>query len=457
MRVTLFEYATLCSEAAPSSIKRRAAGIVPAARFAALRQFDLRRARESVTGHRDPRYATILDWDESGTWARARQWVGVMQVEGLQVEVLPKIDRGDDETNTSRSSLVAMLTYAGVVPLRDRALAALDAADLPLLEWLIERFARMLWAELRCGLPKAYTSRTGALGCVRGRIDLPQQLVRFPGRADRLVCEYDELADDTPLARILRATVELLRQTTRSLESHRLLTRCFALLEHVRRAPLTTQLVDRFSPTRHTTRFEPIIELCRLFAAGQSTASRAGDVSGFALFFDMNRVFEDYAVGLVKRHVMTEESARGWSFRPQGVGRKLPLLRRCDTNRARLALSPDLLFEHDSRSASFVIDTKWKLLGDGAHDAPAREDLYQMFAYAVAYGARTVTLLYPDIGAECFSYEILPRSDQDFGRIIIAYLPIPTSGDSFAACIEPSARVMASLVRDEMERALGVM
>ena len=81
----------------------------------------------------------VFSWSDGST--RTTQWVGVIQVPGLQVEVLPKIDEADlngkDEKETqARSNLLYMLSVAGQVPVRERDVARLASRKASLSETL---------------------------------------------------------------------------------------------------------------------------------------------------------------------------------------------------------------------------------------------------------------------------------------------------------------------------------
>ena len=77
------------------------------------------------------------------------QWVGVIQVPGLQVEILPKIDEADlngknEKETQARSNLLYMLSVAGQVPVRERDVARLASRKASLSETLAAIFADRL-------------------------------------------------------------------------------------------------------------------------------------------------------------------------------------------------------------------------------------------------------------------------------------------------------------------------
>src|SRR5438046_1429266 len=109
----------------------------------------------------DSRLATggagsIFDWSHPH-YITAKNWVGVVQVRSLTIEILPKVDApaactSADSDGTTQSNLLYMLVTAGYVPARDRGVADLRTERLPLLEALILLFANRLVQELQRGM-----------------------------------------------------------------------------------------------------------------------------------------------------------------------------------------------------------------------------------------------------------------------------------------------------------------
>mgnify|MGYP002281427069 FL=1 len=68
-----------------------------------------------------------------------------------------------------------------------------------------------------------------------------------------------------------------------------------------------------------------------------------------------------------------------------------------ETGRGRLLMRPDISFLDENKRPLIMFDAKWKLI-DNADPLAALSaaDLYQMSAYASAYGCSTIMLLYPE-------------------------------------------------------------
>ena len=307
---------------------------------------------------------------------RAGQVVGVLSVPGASVEILPKID-GED--GAVRRSLTRMLAIALGISVADRDTSSMAIQREDLLEVLVRLFAERLLASVRRGLPHRYRRLEEDLAVLRGKLDIRRQLLRHTTRADRLACAYDELSVDTPLNRVLRAAVQRLAAATRTAENRRRLGELAARLDFVGES--TDPLREPVRLDRTNVEFHRLHALARLFLAEDWQGTTAGGEEGFALLFAMNDLFEAF-VGRCMQAALAPRSVR---------------LQRHDRHaleegpRSIFGLKPDIVVDGD-----IVVDTKWKRLDPGKPNlGVAQSDVYQMLAYARAYSARHLVLLYP--------------------------------------------------------------
>ena len=330
-----------------------------------------------------------LSW--SLRYGSVGQWVGVMNVPGLQLEILPKLDVHDDEAGVAliRRNLLHMLGVAGMVPIRQVDLARLSQRKAPLTEILIRIFAHRLQAELQRGLDRRYVHREDDIRAFKGKLLVDVQVRRFAARKERFHCRFDEFSADTPMNQVFRAVCRLLMTTTRAAHTAESLRRCLLLMSDVSNREVTVADVDRIVIDRKSERFADILGFCRLVLSGRSPTADAGDLVTYSLLFDMNQVFERFIANFMRRHVIP--SFPDTRILAQARGNRRPLVRDV-RHRGAAWLKPDLLLLRGGRA--LVIDTKWKALASSTR--PTSSDLYQLFAYTKRYASRRSVLLYPD-------------------------------------------------------------
>ena len=310
---------------------------------------------------------------------KAGQVVGVLSIPGRSVEILPKIDGEDGDV---RGALIHMLSVARGLRIADGELAALDTQRRDFLELLARLFADRLRAAVRRGLPRRYAEREEDLGMLRGRLDVKRQFTHLAVRPDRLACRFDELSEDTPLNRVLKAAVMRLARIARSAENVRALAELAARFESVGDSRLPLREPVRLDRTN--TAFHGLHRLARLFLAGEWQSTASGPAQGFALLFPMNALFEEF-IGRSLRRALPGRVAL------QHGGRHA--LSDASGNNL-FALRPDAVIDAPTRT--IIVDTKWKRLNPRQRDLEiSSSDIYQMLAYARAYGAARAILLYP--------------------------------------------------------------
>ncbi len=385
--ITLYEHGVL--RAAPDAGGWPEGGTpweraVPQRWFDRLCRFDERRAE-----------GRVFDWGYKR--AKATQFVGVVQLDGVSLEILPKVERvpGDDDEascGTVRRNLLWFLSRAGEVPCRERDLAALRTRRAPLLDALTALFASRLWEELLRGVARDYVSLEEDLRRLRGKLLVPRQVARNAVHRERFACCFDEFSEDTPLNQVLRCAAEVLVRQTRLPTAQQTLGRCLEVLDGVTALPPDRARVvaGRVLLGRQTARFTELFAFARMVLDAQSAEVIAGETSTFSLLFDMNALFEGLVTDVVSR--VARRHHPQWRVHPQGKGHGRHLYDGGEAPKRLLPLAPDaLLAGPDGRFV--VIDAKWKRLALGARGkGPRREDLYQLHGYCTRYGADAVVL-----------------------------------------------------------------
>ena len=376
----------------------------------------IRRDGGSTPSYLEPRlYDRLKRFDQRGraekdrvfSWgdrsARTTHWVGVIQVPGLQVEILPKIDEADlnwkDGKETQvRRNLLYMLSVAGQVPVRERDVARLTSRKASLSETLAAIFADRLRRELLRGPERAYIHREENLRKFKGKLLIAQQVRHNAVHRERFFCRFDEFSEDTLMNRIFRAACRVLLNATHTPSTQDRLRHCLLLLDGVEDVFIHDELFDQITITRQNERFADVLHFCRLILQGRSPTVQAGRERSFSLLFDMNRVYEDFIAAFLKKQVIPHLD--GYRLYPQAKNQRRHLMR--DRDRGVLLLQPDILIKSNDRQ--LVLDTKWKQFSGKV----GRNDLYQIYAYTKRYECQRSVLLYPQVlEAEGLDYDIM--------------------------------------------------
>jgi len=119
-----------------------------------------------------------------------------------------------------------------------------------------------------------------------------RQLTAHATRPDRLACRFDELSEDTPINRVLKAAVLQLSRISRTSDNLRRLGELASRFEMA--SPSARPLLEPVSLDRTNTAFHQVYRLAHLFLSGDWQSTIGGQASGFTLLFQMNDLFEAY-------------------------------------------------------------------------------------------------------------------------------------------------------------------
>lgn len=209
--------------------------------------------------------------------------------------------------------------------------------------------------------------------------------------ADRFFVRFDSYELDTLLNRLLHAALSFAARLPVSSRLRASLAQLLLRWPELASGSVTALDFDRVKLGRTTERYRRALALARLLLEHRPPTLRHGEQAVFGLLFDMNRLWERYVAGLVRRalavecDVTTQSSRTFWSA-PSGSPRHL---------------RPDLVIRRRSDGLTLIADTKWKLPGAAG---PTDDDLRQVFAYNERFQAARCLLIYPSAGVSVPHY-----------------------------------------------------
>jgi len=351
-----------------------------------------------------------LTWERSGV--RVGPFCGVVRAGDLVLEILPKIEVGASVDVEARGVLVAMLRATGDLAVSATGTATLGLQRLHLLDVFILDFCARVTQLLRGGAIRSYEVYEDDLSAIRGRLRLVEQVRRTSAQQHRVRCAFDELTADNAHNRALKAVLtRLLRQAIGPAAraavgalSHR--------LTEVPEAPCSAADIDRLAFNRLTEFWKPVFKCAGWFLRGLFPDVRAGDTEGLCLLFDMQRLFEGFVGACLRRE--WQVNGANSCIVLQGPSRHLAQ----SADGPAFRLQPDATAVTMTGSVERLFDAKWKRLDPRvAGLGVAREDAYQLAAYAGAYQCPSAALIYPRVlGLQAGLVEVfelrLPNSPQ---------------------------------------------
>jgi 5-methylcytosine-specific restriction enzyme subunit McrC len=329
-----------------------------------------------------------LTWERAGV--RIGPFSGIVRAGDLVLEILPKIEVGAPADADARGVLVAMLRTAADLVVGNAGMAPLGLQRLHLLDVFILDFCARVTGLFRGGAIRTYQAFEDDLSALRGRLRLAQQVRRTAADRSRFRCAFDELSSDNSHNRVLKAVLSRLLPQAMGPDARAAVGGLLHRLVEVSATPCSAADVERLPFNRLTETWRPVFRRAGWFLRGLFPDVRSGGVEGLCLLFDMQRLFESFVGACLRREWWA--SAGGTRVVLQGPSQHLagsadgPVFR----------LRPDAAVVSAAGAVERLLDAKWKRLNPSAAGCGvAREDAYQLAAYAGAYRCPTVALVYP--------------------------------------------------------------
>lgn len=317
-------------------------------------------------------------------------YVGLIQMQnGYQIQVLPKIDLGDEPDNGNKETkrvFLKMLRSMRDFPSKVFNDANLKMDRMTLYEIFINMYLQGVRVLVKHGIKSAYIAREDNLSFFKGKLVVNEQIKQNAAHGERFYVRYDEYLVDRAENRLVKATLLKLQGITGSAENQKEIRQLLAAFEMVR--PSVNYLKD-FSKVvidRNTKDYDMLMRWSRVFLLNKSFTTFSGGHNARALLFPMEKVFESYVAQQLKRNFVDLD----WEISTQDKRYYL-----FDAPR-QFALRPDIVITREDGS-KIIMDTKWKNLVNKPriNYGISQSDMYQMYAYSKKYETSEIWLLYP--------------------------------------------------------------
>jgi 5-methylcytosine-specific restriction enzyme subunit McrC len=306
-----------------------------------------------------------------------KQYVGIIQVDNIAIEIFPKADRTGDES-TWRDVLIQMLKTCRKLKASTYGDANVNRQNLNLLEIYFSIFLNELSGLIQQGLIKKYRKESSNVNSLKGKILFSKNLNKNLVHKERFFTEHQVYDKDHELHQILNSALIVVEQFTRGMYLFDHCKRVQLDFPDVSEIKITKKLLDDFQITRKTKAYSKAFEIARLILLNYSPDISSGNEKMLALLFDMNKLWEEYVL------IKLREELKDDRYEIEGQERKYFWQYNY--------LQPDIVIKDKILNETLIIDTKWKQPGNSSASI---NDLRQMYAYNRFWSASNAILLYP--------------------------------------------------------------
>jgi 5-methylcytosine-specific restriction enzyme subunit McrC len=311
-------------------------------------------------------------------------FVGVIQIGGLTIEILPKADKKTTTTKEDfakwRSALLNMLAICRKIKLESVSEASLNKRYYSLLDLYFDLFLDEVMFLLRNGLIKKYHNQSSNSVALKGRIIFSKQIQQNLIHQERFYTSHQVYDYEHTINQILLKALNVLSNIVTNTNIKERVARVNLDFPEIREVEITKAHFDSIKETRKTEPYKEALKIAKMIILNYSPDIRNGQEDMLALLFDMNKLWEEFIYRMLLRNNDSTLSVNFQNSQAFWEGK---------------TIRPDLVISKTASTGKvddYIIDTKWKIIDA---NNPADDDLKQMFAYNIFWDAGKSILLYP--------------------------------------------------------------
>ena len=306
-----------------------------------------------------------------------KHYVGVLQVDDVCIEVLPKADRSSADESAWQDALIEMLRVTKRLKVNQVEHANVTKQNKHLLDIYFEWYLNEVQKLMHQGLIRKYYRKQGNLNTLKGKLVFAKQISQNSIHKERFYTEHQVYDKDHLIHQILNQALGIIEQFTRG---GYLYGKCKSIqldFPEVKSIQATAASFDKLVTGRKEQPYKNALEIARLIILNFAPNVKSGSEKMIALLFDMNNLWEEYMLIQLKKAFQYD------AYQVLGQRKK--------TMWNGITMRPDIVIMNGDKTA-LIIDTKWKILD---HNKPSTHDLRQMYVYNEYWQAPTAVLLYP--------------------------------------------------------------
>lgn len=306
---------------------------------------------------------------------RFGSYVGVIQIGGLAIEILPKADNNENANkNLWQNVLLNMLKVCKHIQVESISETQLKKRYHSILDVYFELYLNEVERLVKKGLIKKYRKNQSNQNALKGKLLFAQNIQQNLVHKEQFYCEHQVYDKNHLLHQILFKGLLVLKTFVNDSLKDKL-NRLLFEFQDFENINIQKKHFDKIIIDRKNNDYQKAIDIAKIIILNYSPSLNYGNDNLLTLLFDMNALWEEYIFRILQKHktdeieVSFQNSDKFW-----------------ENKRIR----PDIVLK--TKDENFVIDTKWKIV---EANNPSDDDLKQMFVYNLHWKAEKTLLLYP--------------------------------------------------------------
>ncbi len=306
---------------------------------------------------------------------RFGHYVGVIQIGGLTIEILPKADNNENaDKNLWQNVLLNMLKICKKIQVESISETQLKKRYHSILDVYFELYLNEIERLVKKGLIKKYRKNQSNQNALKGKLLFAQNIQRNLVHKEWFYCEHQVYDKNHLIHQILYKGLLILKTFVKESLKDKL-NRLLFEFQDFENINIQKKHFDKVIIDRKSNDYQKAIDIAKIIILNYSPSLNYGHENLLTLLFDMNALWEEYIYRILQKH-KTDEMEVSFQNSDQFWENK--------------RIRPDIVLR--TKNETFVIDTKWKII---EANNPSDDDLKQMFVYNLHWRAEKSMLLYP--------------------------------------------------------------
>lgn len=316
-----------------------------------------------------------------------KNYVGVIQIGGTTIEILPKADKLNTQSPTEidhwHKVLLKMLAHCKKIKVNAVSEATLRKKYQSLLDLYFELFLSEVSQLLQQGLIKRYNQNNGNVLALKGRLHFAKNIQQNVIRQERFYTTHQVYDYNHLVNQILYKTLKVLKTISNNTYLIDGVNRLLSNFPEIKEVEINKAHFDKLTSNRKTAPYNEALKIAKMILLNYSPDIKGGDENMLALLFDMNKLWEEYIYRMLLK---VNDSSIKVSFQNRDKFWENKLIK------PDIVITKTEIIDDEEVKTNYIIDTKWKVK---EYAEPDDDDLKQMFVYNLYWQSQKSMLLYP--------------------------------------------------------------
>lgn len=308
------------------------------------------------------------------------EYVGVIKIGNLTIEVLPKADKTSDDKHW-RGILIDMIRSVGLLNPDAPSYSNLKIKNVTVLDMYLDLFIVEVERLTHQGLIKKYRKAESNCTALKGKLLIGKQITKNVIHQERFYTEHTIYDHQHRLHQIL---YKALKTVIKLGSAAHLMSRYQNVLigfPDQKDIKINENLFEQIHYDRKSKSYQTAVEIAKIILLNYHPDLSQGSNHVLALMFDMNKLWEKFVLKSLQRNLDDGFEVSGQVFKEFWK----------PENGYAKRIKPDIVIKQNG-TAKVVLDTKWKNIRTAN---PSDDDLRQLYAYSRYHANAPSYLVYP--------------------------------------------------------------